>query len=119
MLQCVFEQLRNAMARATVHGLSISWLLLPYGGLVARSCLYLNECILLTSGTDGGGTADEPDQLSHHVLEARPPRSCFSVRIVSPSCISLAGQQRVGIWRLAPFGVCLHEPRRTSWCFCP
>ena len=62
------------MARATVHGLSISWLLLPYGGLVARSCLYLNECILLTSGTDGGlasvfscfslaggGTADEPE----------------------------------------------------------
>ncbi|CAE7309495.1 PAO [Symbiodinium natans] len=31
------------VARATVHNLSLAWLLLPFGGLPARASLYLNE----------------------------------------------------------------------------
>lgn len=31
------------MASATVQSLSVAWLLLPYGALIARACLYLNE----------------------------------------------------------------------------
>lgn len=58
-----------SVATATANSLSVSWLLLPYGGLPARACLYLNERILFASGTDGGSSADEPDQLARHVLE--------------------------------------------------
>ena len=35
--------LRASIASATSNSLSVSWLLLPYGGLPARASLYLNE----------------------------------------------------------------------------
>ncbi|CAJ1450568.1 unnamed protein product [Effrenium voratum] len=59
----------NAVASATVQSLSVAWLLLPYGALIARACLYLNERIIFAFGDDGGGSADEPDQLLRHVKE--------------------------------------------------
>ncbi|CAK9058249.1 unnamed protein product [Durusdinium trenchii] len=62
-----------SVASATVNSLSISWLLLPYGALPARASLYLNECILCAAGTDGGNSADEPDQLASHVFEDTDP----------------------------------------------
>ena len=34
---------RMALVRATVQSLSVAWLLLPFGALPARACLYLNE----------------------------------------------------------------------------
>ncbi|CAE7584071.1 KIN14Q, partial [Symbiodinium sp. CCMP2456] len=58
-----------AVVRATVHNLSIAWLLLPFGALPARACLYLNERILFATGTDGGNSADEADALMQHALE--------------------------------------------------
>lgn len=62
-----------SIASATSNSLSVSWLLLPYGGLPARASLYLNERILFAAGTDGGCSADEPDHLAGHVLEDSGP----------------------------------------------
>eukprot|EP00439_Symbiodinium_sp_Y106_P005712 s4957_g1.t1 len=58
-----------ALVRATVQSLSVAWLLLPFGALPARACLYLNERILFAAGTDGGNSADEADALMQHALE--------------------------------------------------
>ncbi|CAE8714648.1 unnamed protein product [Polarella glacialis] len=63
----------KSMFRATIHSISLAWLLFPCGALPARACIYLNESVVFAVGDDGGGSADETDLLSHHFLEDSNP----------------------------------------------
>eukprot|EP00434_Breviolum_minutum_P029670 symbB.v1.2.026228.t1/scaffold2604.1/size115680/9 len=54
-----------SIASATSNSLSVSWLLLPYGGLPARASLYLNERILFAAGTDAGHVLEDSGPIVH------------------------------------------------------
>merc|ERR1719265_2862205 len=57
------------MYQSTSKMIALAWLPLPFGNLMCKGALYLNEHVIFAFGKDGGGAMDfDEDHIKHHFL---------------------------------------------------